>query len=44
MLIDLIAGAMVTTGASLVLILAIGYVLTRAEEKEDAEDEFNCDC
>lgn len=44
MLIDLIAGALVTTGASLLLTLVIGYVLTRAEEKEDTEDEFNSDC
>ena len=43
MLIDLIAGALVTTGASLLLTLGIGYVLTRTEEKEDAEDEFNRD-
>lgn len=37
-LIDLIAGAMVTTGASLMLIGVIGLWLTRREEKE-REDE-----
>ena len=44
MLVELISGALVTTGASLLLTLVIGYVLTRAEEKEDAEDEFDSDC
>ena len=34
LLVDLIAGAMVTTGASLILILGIGYVLTVIEDKE----------
>jgi hypothetical protein len=37
LLVDLIAGAMVTTGASLVLILGIGLVLTRSEERERVE-------
>ncbi len=37
-LIDLIAGAMVTTGASLMLIGVIGLVLTRSEEREVSGD------
>jgi len=37
-LINLIAGAMVTTGASLMLIGVIGLWLTRREERE-REDE-----
>ena len=37
-LIELIAGAMVTTGASLMLIGVIGLWLTRREERE-REDE-----
>ena len=35
LLVDLIAGAMVTTGASLLLIGIIGLVLTRTEEREE---------
>lgn len=45
-LIDLIAGAMVTTGASLMLIGVIGLWLTRSEErreKEELEHEFDID-
>ena len=33
MLVDLIAGAMVTTGASLLLVGGIGLALTRSEER-----------
>ena len=33
LLVDLIAGAMVTTGASLLLVGVIGLVLTRSEER-----------
>ena len=33
LLVDLIAGAMVTTGASLLLVGAIGLALTRSEER-----------
>lgn len=36
---NLISGAMVTTGASLLLIGVIGLVLTRGEEKEQEEDD-----
>ena len=35
MLVDLIAGALVTMGAALLLVGIIGLVLTRAEEKEE---------
>jgi predicted phage tail protein len=38
LLVDMIAGAMVTTGASLMLIGVIGLVLTRAEEQKQKED------
>lgn len=38
LLVDLLAGAMVTTGASLMLIGVIGLVLTRAEEREEEDD------
>jgi len=38
-LIELIAGAMVTTGASLMLIGVIGLWLTRREEREREDDE-----
>jgi len=37
-LINLIAGAMVTTGASLMLIGVIGLWLTRREEREEEDD------
>ena len=36
-LVDLVAGAMVTTGAALMLISGIGLVLTRSEERESEE-------
>ena len=39
LLVDLLAGAMVTTGASLMLVGVIGLVLTRAEERKQKEDE-----
>ena len=45
-LINLISGALVTTGASLMLIGVIGLVLTRSEErkeKEEFEHEFDTD-
>lgn len=38
LLVDLLAGAMVTTGASLMLIGVIGLVLTRTEERKQKED------
>ena len=38
LLVDLVAGAMVTTGASLLLVGIIGMVLTRAEEKEEKHE------
>lgn len=44
MLVDLVAGAMVTTGAALVLVEIIGLVLTRNEEKEEAENESDTEC
>lgn len=34
LLVDLIAGAMVVTGAALMLIAVIGLALTRSEERE----------
>lgn len=37
-LINLISGAMVTTGASLMLIGVIGLVLTRSEERKQKGD------
>ena len=37
-LINLISGALVTTGASLMLIGVIGLVLTRSEEREASAD------
>ncbi len=43
LLVDLIAGAMVTTGAALLLVGVIGLVLTRSEEKEEKDNEFNTD-
>ena len=39
LLVDLLAGAMVTTGASLMLVGVIGLVLTRAEERKQKEDD-----
>ena len=45
-LINLIAGAMVTTGASLLLIGVIGLWLTRREERKEKEElkhEFDID-
>lgn len=42
-LVDLIAGAMVTTGAALLLVGGIGLVLTRSEEKEEKDNELNID-
>lgn len=35
LLVDLIAGAMVTMGAALLLVGIIGLVLTRTEEREE---------
>ena len=35
LLVDLVAGAMVITGAALLLMGIIGIVLTRAEEREE---------
>ena len=35
LLVDLIAGAMVTTGASLLLVGGIGLALTRSEERKN---------
>ncbi len=35
LLVDLIAGAMVVTGAALMLIAVIGLALTRTEEREE---------
>jgi len=46
LLVDLLAGAMVTTGASLMLIGVIGLVLTRSEERKEKEElkhEFDID-
>jgi hypothetical protein len=37
LLVDLVAGAMVTTGASLLLVGVIGLALTRSEEREREE-------
>lgn len=41
LLVDLIAGAMVTTGASLILVGTIGLVLTRHEEREERHEREN---
>ena len=38
LLVDLLAGAMVTTGASLMVVGVIGLVLTRAEERKQKKD------
>ena len=38
LLVDLVAGAMVTTGASMLLVGVIGLVLTRSEERAEKED------
>ena len=38
MLVDLVAGAMVTTGASMLLVGVIGLALTRNEERAEKED------
>ena len=35
LLVDLISGALVTTGASMLLVGVIGLVLTRTEEREE---------
>lgn len=35
LLVDLISGALVTTGASMLLVGGIGLILTRSEEKEE---------
>lgn len=43
LLVDLVAGAMVTTGAALLLVGGIGLVLTRSEEKEEKDNELNID-
>lgn len=43
LLVDLIAGALVTTGASMLLIAVIGLVLTRTEEREERENEYDAD-
>jgi hypothetical protein len=37
-LVNLLAGAMVTTGAALVLVGIIGLALTRSEEKEERHE------
>lgn len=37
LLVDLISGAMVTTGAALLLVGVIGLALTRGEERESEE-------
>ena len=37
LLVDLVAGALVTTGAALLLVGGIGLVLTRSEEREQEE-------
>ena len=39
LLVDLLAGAMVTTGASLMLVGVIGLVLTRSEERKETDHE-----
>ena len=38
LLVDLVAGALVTTGAALLLVGGIGLVLTRSEEKEEKHE------
>ena len=38
LLVDLVAGAMVTTGAALLLVGGIGLALTRSEERMEKED------
>ena len=38
LLVDLVAGALVTTGAALMLVGGIGLVLTRSEERMEKED------
>jgi hypothetical protein len=43
MLVELVSGALVTTGASLLLVGIIGLVLTRTEEKEEKENEYDVD-
>jgi len=39
LLVDLLAGAMVTMGASLMLIGVIALVLTRSEERKETDHE-----
>ena len=43
LLVDLVAGALVTTGAALLLVGGIGLALTRSEEKEEKDNELNID-
>jgi hypothetical protein len=43
LLVELLSGALVTTGASMLLIAVIGLVLTRTEEREERENEYDAD-
>ena len=43
LLVELLSGALVTTGASMLLMSIIGLMLTRTEEKEEKENEYNTD-
>ena len=43
LLVELLSGALVTTGASMLLIAVIGLVLTRTEEREERENEYDTD-
>ena len=43
LLVELVSGALVTMGAALLLVGIIGLVLTRTEEKEEKENEYDAD-
>ncbi len=43
LLVELLSGALVTTGASILLVGIIGLILTRTEEKEEKENEYDTD-